>query len=105
MGTVIEIPLSPKPQTLFLDLGTGPLWGFRLRWLDIDAGMWVLDLLNSSGQELACGLPLVTGGDILHGLKYIGFPGVLYVVTEGDPTSPPSATNLGVTSHLMAEVA
>lgn len=104
MATVIEIPLQPRPQTLFIDLGSS-LWGLRVRWLDLDVGMWILDLLDQSGAELACGLPLVTGADILHGLGYLGFPGLLYIVTEGDPKEPPGLTTLGVTSHLMAEVA
>ena len=47
----------------------------------------------------------MTGADILHGLGYLGFPGLLYIVTEGDPKEPPGLTTLGVTSHLMAEVA
>lgn len=103
MSTIVEIPLLPRPQELFIDFGAS-LWGFRLRWIDIDVGFWLLDLLDQRGSALACGLPLVTGADILHGLGYLNFPGVLFIVTEGDPKSPPNAVNLGVTSHLMVEV-
>lgn len=65
-----------------------------------DAG-WVLDISDSSGNPLIFNLPIITGGNILDGLDYLGFGGILYAFTNGAvPTDVPTLSNLGVDSNL-----
>ena len=103
MTTVMEIPLQPRPQKLNVSLGRQS-FGLETRYLDCDFGGWVLDLFDANGSPLACGLAMVTGVDLLSGLGYLGFPGKLFIMTDGAPLEPPTAETLGVTSHLMVEV-
>ncbi len=103
MTTVMEIPLQPRPQKMNVSFGQSS-YGFETRYLDCEFGGWVLDLYDGYGNPLACGLAMVTGADLLAGLGYLGFPGKLFIATDGNPLAPPTAETLGVTSHLMVEV-
>jgi hypothetical protein len=97
--TTYEIPLSADPQKLAVTLGTTE-YHLRVYWCDAGQQSWLLDISDSSDNPLACGLPLVTGADILGQFKYLGIPGSLAVATDGDPDAIPTFSNLGTTSHL-----
>jgi hypothetical protein len=102
MATVYELSLQPADQIFFLSLGD-----FRYRcqlvWCDAVEGGWILDFFNEEGAELVCGIPLVTGADLLEQYRYlnIGGGGHLYCTTYGDPDAPPTRDNLNSASRLL----
>ncbi len=102
--SVYEIALAPTPMRFQLSLG-GATWGFSTAYVDSENPHWSLSMFDGAGNPLACGLPMVAGANILHGLDYIGFPGVLFISTDGAPQESPNAATLGITSHLMLELA
>jgi len=105
---VYEIPLSPTPQTFSVTLA-GSAYTFRLIYrgtvlsgIAADLCGWVLDIGDGSGSPIACGIPLVTGTDLIGQYRYLGIGGngSLVVQTDGNPTAVPTFANLGTTSHL-----
>jgi len=99
---VYKIPfVVGAPQTLNIVLGVTE---YRLRLLYRDAieGGWTLDIIDSvSNTELVCGIPLVTGTDLLRQYRYLGIAGSLVAFTDGDPAEPPPTfDNLGGASNL-----
>lgn len=103
MATIYEIPLSPEPQRFNISLGDTE-YQLRLSYQDATEAGWLLDILNSSdspGTPIACGLPLVTGADLLGQYEYLGIPGELWVSTDGDPDAVPTFDNLGVGGRLF----
>ena len=99
MVTVSEIPLSDDPQTLSVTLGSTQ-YNLRIFWCEAGQQSWLMDLMDSGGNPIACGLPLVTGTDIIGQFKYLGIGGSLVATTDGSPDTPPAFDNLGSTSHL-----
>jgi hypothetical protein len=96
--TAYEIPLQPVPQSLSVSL-SGVVYRLTARWNSF-AGTWVLDIADQNGTALAGGIPLLTGQDLLAQLEYLGIPGDLVVQTDQSPYTLPTATNLGIHSHL-----
>jgi hypothetical protein len=96
---VFEIPLSPQPQTMTIALGAA---AYQLRFFFDNAadGGWLMDISDASGAPLVCGIPLVTGSDLLAQYAYLGLGGALFVRTDGNPDAVPTFGNLGVGSHL-----
>lgn len=93
---VQEIPLSASPQTFRIRLGTQD-YRFTLLYRGVE---WVLDIFDTSENPLVCGIPLVTGIDLLAQYGYLGFEGGLIVLSDGDQDAIPTFDNLGTTSHL-----
>ena len=50
---------------------------------------------------MVCGIPLVTGADLLAQYAYLGFPGQLWIWTDGVRDAVPSYLGLGLSSHLF----
>lgn len=99
--TYFEIPLSPSPQTFAITLnGIAYNLTFVYRMSPDGDGGWIMDIADGNSNPLACGLPLVTGSDILGQFRYLGIGGALAVGTDGTPLDVPAFTDLGVTSHL-----
>ena len=105
MATVWTIPLYPAAQSISISLGGAR---YKMKFLYRDAppecgggGGWVLDIADSEGNPLVCGIPLVTGADLLAQYAYLGFSGKLGVVSDGDPSVVPTFDALGVTSRIM----
>jgi len=97
---IVEVPLSPQPQTFQIQLGQ-VTYNLTLAWNDDTAGQcWVLDIADVNGSAIVSGIPLVTGSDLLSQYAYIGFSGALVVLTDGDATAVPTFKNLGINSHL-----
>ena len=94
-----EIPLSPKAQALTVSLPGGD---YRLRFVcaNVEEGGWIMDIATSADEPLACGIPLVTGADLLGQYGYLNLGGALYVASDGVPDAVPTFANLGVRSHL-----
>lgn len=100
MSSKFEIPLTPVPQAFNVSL-VGVQYKFTLQWRD-PAG-WFLDIVDSSGNPIASGIPLVTGANLLGQYGYLNFGFELWVQTDA-ADAPPTYTNLGSTSHLYAVV-
>jgi hypothetical protein len=100
-GTVQEIPLSATPQTLSITLG-GVNYNLKVMYRNAANGQggWTLDIADASSNPIVCGIPLVTGANLLEQYGYLGFPGELWVATDGNPTDAPTFENLGTLSHL-----
>lgn len=95
---VLEVPLSPDPQTFGITLN-GDDYQLRLLWCD-PAQAWTLDIMDALGNPLAMGLPLITGADLLVQLAYLGIEGKLVVQTDFSPDAVPTADNLGTSGRL-----
>jgi hypothetical protein len=63
-------------------------------------GGWVLDISDINNNPIICGIPLVTGIDLLYQYQYLGIGGSLIVATDGSPDTPPTFDNLGSTGHV-----
>lgn len=97
--TVYEIPLSPTPQNFSISLAGVP---YRLRFYYNnfpDAG-WTLDVMDANSNPLVCGIPLVTGTDLLAPYAYLNFGGSIVVLTDGTPDRVPNFDELGNTSRV-----
>lgn len=97
-----EIPTGPSPRTFSIALPSGT-YSMRLAYADTDQGGWWLDIGDSAGNALVCGIPLVTGCDLLAAYGYLGFGGKLFVANDGDPGAVPTYADLGSTSHMYFE--
>lgn len=105
--SVYQIPLSPGvAQGFVAPLAGGVAYNFRVFYVDAPDGDggWMMDISDSLGNPLLAGVPLVTGADLLAQYAYLGIGGTIYVITDGDPSAPPTFQNLGVNSHLAYEV-
>lgn len=94
-----EIPLSPRPQRMKIALA-GVAYLLRFYFANTDGGGWLLDISSATGAPLICGIPLVTGVDLLAPYAYVGIGGKLFVRSDSDPGAVPTFTNLGVGSHV-----
>lgn len=97
MSTIVEIPLSAQSQAFQITL-SGKAYRLAVTWRDPYG--WFLDIADTNGLLLLSGMPLVTGVDLLGQYAYLGIPGKLVVVSDGDPTAVPTFDNLGTGSHL-----
>ena len=104
MTTVYEIPTAGSPKIITVTLPSGTYF-MRLIYADSPNGEggWLLDIGDQNGNPLVCGIPLVTGCDLLEQYAYLGIGGPLYCITAGDPTTPPTFSSLGSTSNLFIE--
>lgn len=96
---LFEIPVTARPQTFTVAL-SGILYTIRQWWLK-PAQCWMFDIMDIGGAKIACGIPLITGADLLDQLQYIGLKGWLFVISdELPPETVPDFTHLGVTGHV-----
>lgn len=93
------IPLTNDPQTFSIDLAN-TTYTLTVKWNPAPDAGWILDIADSVQNPIACGLPFVTGADILSGLSYLGIQGALIAFTTGKPDAVPTFDNLGTDSNL-----
>lgn len=94
------VPLRNVPEDFGITLSGREL---RLvnKWNDSPEGGWLLDIFDATtSAPIICGLPMVTGADLLEQYEYLGLNGKLIVFTDGDETATPTLNNLGVESNL-----
>ena len=98
---VYELPFSARPQYITIRL-VGTEYRFKLSW-NIPANCWVIDITSMNGGPLACGIPLVTGCDLLGQFDYLEIGGQLFVVTDQTATGGvvPTFDDLGITGHVF----
>lgn len=98
MSTAFEIPLTPLPQSLTIDLGS-TTYQMTVTY-NGDSNTWTLDIAAVDGTPVLQGIPVITGCDLLEQYGYLNFGGQLLVQTDHDVDAVPTADNLGITSHL-----
>ena len=93
------MPLTNSPQQFLIPLA-GVTYTVTNKWND-QGQYWCLDIADINDNPIVGNVPLITGGDCLAGLDYLGIGGSLYVLTEGaSPDDIPTLQNLGVDSNL-----
>lgn len=97
---VYEVPTSPRPQSFSTVFPNGVTYQIRLIYQFNADHCWIMDISDVSGNPIVCGIPLVTGCDLLEQYAYLGLGCSLYVTTDGDQMTPPRFYNLGTSSHL-----
>ena len=98
MATHYEIPLSATPQR-FKVLLSGIEYQMTLIYRP-GAG-WVLDIASATGAMIVCGIPLVTGANLLEQYPHLGFSGRLWVRGSIDPDAVPTFVGLGSETLLF----
>lgn len=94
------IPLTATPQTFAISLA-GVNYSMTIYWNDSLDTAWQFNLDNAdTSTSLIAGAPMITGADLLAGLRYLGIGGSLFVYTNGIPANPPTFTNLGTNCNL-----
>jgi hypothetical protein len=98
---VFEIPLTPMPQTFYISL-SGTQYQLVFNYRNVSMGGWVMDINDPLGNPLVCGIPLVTGANLLGQYGYLDFAGGMMVLSDGDWDAVPTFANLGLVggSHL-----
>ncbi len=101
--SLFKLPLSNIPQIFPLTM-SGKDYNVTCKWNDSPDAGWVLDFFDAlTNLPVVFNVPLVTGINILSGLEYLGFTGLLFIFTDGDETAVPTLTNLGVESNLYLQ--
>lgn len=101
---IYEIPLSAKQQTMTVTLA-GTEYRMRFTYADAPEGAWVLDIGDSGGDPLVCGIPLLPSANLLGQYAHLGIGGWLFVVSAGDADAIPTFAALGTTSRLYFQEA
>lgn len=99
-AVVYELPLTPLPRSLSTVLPSGKTINLRLIYLFTPNDCWEMDIADDKNVPLVCGIPLVTGADLLAQYGYLGLGVQMYCSTDGDHDAPPRFFNLGLSSHL-----
>lgn len=98
--TTYSIPLTSAPQSLEVRLA-GTDYVLTLRWNDSMEGGWVLDIgLPDGAGYVLCGVPLVTGVDLLEPHAHLGVGGSLIVWSDAHD-APPGRSDLGSGVDLL----
>lgn len=93
------IPLTPEPQSFGISLAGREL-RLTVRWHETTEGGWLLDIHEPERvAPIVCGIPLVTGCDLLEQYEYLGLSGALYVAAPND--LPADLDNLGETVQVV----
>lgn len=91
-----EIPLSPENQAFNIIL-SNVTYKLQVQWRDFG---WVLDLMDSGGNDIAKGIPMVTGANLLSQLDYLNLGFALELACDDVAQDYPTKTDLGLRSHL-----
>lgn len=97
-GTAYLIPLINQPQTLTITLA-GVQYILKVVWNNVSQ-CWVMDIADSSGNNIATGIPLVTGADLAEQFGYLNFGGMFIAQTTNDTDAVPTFEDLGNTGNL-----
>ena len=101
MATTFEIPLSSTPQQFSALFPDGNTYTIRLIYQFDADNCWLLDLSDANDDPLVCGIPVITGADLLAQYAYLfATPFSLFALTDGDLAEPPHFYNLGTTGHI-----
>ena len=94
MVSIYRVSLTGTPETFTVTLA-GVEYQLTVRWNAADEAGWVLDIAEpDEGDAIVCGVPLVTGADLLAPYGHLGFGGRL-VVWSDSSDAPPDEGTLG----------
>ncbi len=99
MKKFYTIPLQGNPETFKITLA-GVDYFLTVKYQNTDQSGWFLDIYDSQNNPLVCGIPLVTGCNLLEQYAHFGFGGRLWVQTDHDPDAVPTFKNLGTEANL-----
>lgn len=106
MATHVEIPTGPgEPFSERIAWTDGVTYTLRFNW-NTRANCWTVEFWNVGNTvKVVCGVPLVTGCDLLEQFAYLGLGAntILTVMAIGPALSPdtvPTFYNLGIDGHL-----
>ena len=95
---IVEILLTAQPQYFSLTL-SGVEYRWKLYWL-FTAQCWVVDIYDVYENKILCGIPLVTGTDLLKQFPHI-IEGKMFVISDQlPPDTVPDFVHLGITGHV-----
>lgn len=98
--SIVRIPLINNPQTFDITINEKE-YILTCKYNNSEEGGWVLDFADAlTGENIVANVPCITGLNMLEGLEYLGFDGILFVYTDGDQLAVPTYTNLGVESNV-----
>lgn len=103
MPTIYEVPTRPRLQIESVTFPNGVTYQLRFTYLFAPNDCWTMDISDGSGNPMVCGIPLVTGCDLLGQYRYLGFGCSLFCTTDGDVGAVPRFYNLGLGAHLWLE--
>lgn len=95
---ISEIPLSPENQQFSISLA-GQSFQMSVTWRAV---FWCLDIMDSGGNDLIKGIPLITGADLMAQYAYLNLGFSLYVGCDDPANENPTEADLGINSHLYA---
>lgn len=98
--TIFEIPTKSIPQQFSVQFPNGNTYTLRLIYQFNTDQCWLLDISDVNDNPLVCGIPLITGADLLAQYAYLGFGCSMFATTDGAPGTPPNFYNLGSAGHL-----
>jgi hypothetical protein len=105
MAQAFEIPLSGANQTFAITLnGTSYVLRFIFCQTTDSNACWLLDINDQNDAPIVCGIPLITGTDLLGQYQYLNFGFILYCFSDSVSSAIPTFANLGTTSHLYFQV-
>jgi hypothetical protein len=99
-----EIPLTNSPVNFGIVL-SGVRYELTFVYRDTTAAGgcgWTVDIADTYGAPIVCGIPLVIGADLLAQYEYLALGGIMLVATDGDAHGArvPTFANLGTGSHV-----
>jgi hypothetical protein len=100
MASTFEVPTSTTPQSFQIQFPNGVTYTLSFQYLFTANPCWIVDISDANANSIACGIPLITGADLLAQLQYLGFDCSMFATTDGNPTAPPTFYNLGTAGHL-----
>jgi len=100
---ILQLPLTNVPQRFTISL-SGTDYILVSRWNDAPDAGWIIDFYDQDNNPLIMNVPLVTGANLLSQYSYVGVPGLLYVVADGDDYAVPTLDNLGFGADVLYEV-
>jgi hypothetical protein len=98
MSNFYQIPLIASQQSFTITLN-GVAYSMRLIFCDDPTAGWILDIGDSNGLPILCGIPLKIGINLLQQYSYLGLGGGLMAVLSGDNLSI-GYTDLSVNAQL-----
>jgi hypothetical protein len=101
--TVFQLPITPGTAQTFLTPINGVLYTLRFYFKDTPEAGWTLDISDNSGEPIVCGIPLVTGADMLAQYAYLAFGFKMFMITAGDPPHKPAFADLGAITQVYVQ--
>jgi hypothetical protein len=93
-----EIPLVPRNQRLTVDIN-GTSYILLVSW-NRSSGCWIMDIHDALDNKLLCGVPLVTGANLLEQFGTNISMVVVTIAVGHSPDEVPTYANLGLDGHL-----